>query len=487
MTISSRRLALGLTVVFTASACGADIPKPPDNPSRVRTLVMSMRNGNTDVKEDPKNKEALKTMAKWLAYSIAQPPYNGEPVPRESKINLPAEMQTMAFLMSEAEFFARLDATAGNAGRVTVPQLDYGAEMGAAIADEVKVVLTSSARPIERINAVRLLSIAAKLPAPGVVDPLLEIVNDAKVSDAMKLYAFQGLRNILDQTPVDDPGKHIKLAPDNTARLGQIGQALVNYIMQKRTPRDDKERDVIQFVRRDAVIALARFKDGVLRKPNKDLVFRPSWQLMRVMGGDPSAAPAFTIQEQAEAAIGFCQMKVDPDMNLDVAAYNVAPVVMNFVRIANLDGERAQRDKTLTALPWKVYSARLSYAIAVWRKEANTLPKARLTDYITSFAIQAISALDPIEKKGVPEAQPDTSGLARWMQDYPPVVWKETPPKPATLFKDDPQSLLPFAAPAKDTTLKTPDPKKAAEPGKTPDPKKSPEPKKGAPAPKKPG
>jgi hypothetical protein len=479
MTISSR-FALGLTVLFTASACGADIPKPPD-PSRAKTLLYSMRSGTKDVREDPNNKEAVKTFAKWLAYSIAQPPYNGEPVPRETKINLPPEMLTMSYIMSEAETFAKLDATAGNGGRLIVEQLEYGAEMGAAIAAEVKVVLAGAARPIERINAVRLLSIAAKLPAPGVVDPLLEIVNDTKGSDAMKLYAFQGLRNILDQTPVDEPGKHIKLASDNTARLGQIGQALVNYIMQKRTPRDDKERDVIQFVRRDAVAALARFKDGVLRKPNKDLVFRPSWQLMRVMGGDPIAAPAFTIQEQTEAAIGFCQMKVDPDMNLDVAAYNVAPVVMNFVRIANFDGERAQRDKTLPALPWKVYSARLSYAIAVWRGAATTLPKARLTENVTSFATQAISVLDPIEKKG-PEAALDTSGLARWMQDYPPAVWKETPPKPATLFKDDPQSLLPFAAPAKDTTLKTPEPKKAAEPKKAPDPKKGP-----PPAVKKPG
>src|SRR5262249_8947341 len=265
---------LGLTVLVTASACGADIPKPPD-PSRAKTVLYSLRSGNADIKEDPKNKEAVKTFAKWLAYSIAQPPYNGEPVTREMKITLPADLQTMAYIMSEAETFAKIEATAGNAGKVTVWQLEYGKAMGAAIAEEVKVVLTSAARPIERINAVRLLSIAAKLPAPAVVDPLLEIVNDPKRSDAMKLHAFQGLRNLLEQSPPDDPGKHIKLAPDNNARLGQIGQALVNYIFQKRTPRDDKEKDVIQFVRRDAVAALARYKDGVIRKPNKDLVFRP--------------------------------------------------------------------------------------------------------------------------------------------------------------------------------------------------------------------
>jgi hypothetical protein len=475
MTMSSRCLALGLAVLVTASASAAEIPKPPTDVSRVRSLVLSMRNGNSSVKEDPKNRTAVKTIAQWLAFSIAQPPYNGEPVPRESKITLPAEQQTMAFLMAEAEYFCKLDATAGNMGRLTVDQLDYGEAMGAEVAQAAKVVLDNSARPIELINAARLLSIAGRLPAPAVVDPLLEIVNNTKVSDAMKLYAFQGLRNILEQTPVDEPGKHIKLAPDNSARLKQIGDALVNYVMQKRTPRDDREKAVIEFVRRDAVAAMARFKDGVLRKPNKDLIFRPSWHLMRVIASDPTAYPVFTIQEQTEAAIGFCQMKVDPDMNLDVAAYNVAPLVITFVRAANLDAERAGRDGTLSAIHWKVYSARLSYALAVWRGAAKP---------VVNFANESISALDPIEKKG-PDAATNITGLTRWMENNPPAVWKETPPKPATLYKDDPQSLLPFAAPAKDTTLKTPETKK--EPAPKPDPKKV-DPKKGATPPvKKPG
>jgi len=483
MTMSSRCLALGLAVLVAASASGAEIPKPPTDVSRVRSIVLSMRNGNTALSDDPKNRTAIKTIAQWLAFSIAQPPYNGEPVPREAKINLPADQLTMAFLMSEAEFFSRLDPPAGSMGRLTVNQLDYGDAFGAEVAQAAKVVLDNSGRPIELINAVRLLSIAGRLPAPAVVDPLLDIVNNAKISDAMKLYAFQGLRNILDQTPVDEPGKHIKLAPDNAARLAQIGQALVNYVMQKRTPRDEKEKAVIEFVRRDAVAALARFKDGVIRKPNKDLIFRPSWHLMRVIASDPTVYPVFTIQEQTEAAIGFSQMKVDPDMNLDVAAYNVAPVIVTFVRAANLDAERAGRDGTHPAVPWKIYSAKLSYALATWREAAKPLPKARFSQNVVDFANEAISSLDPIEKKG-PDAATNIGGLTRWYENNPPAVWKEQPPKPATLYKDDPQSLLPFAAPAKDTTLKTPEVKK--EPAPKPDPKKV-DPKKGAPPVKKPG
>src|SRR5204863_7563111 len=154
-------------------------------------------------------------------------------------------------------------------------QLEYGAEMGKAIAAAAKVVLDNSARPIERINAVRLMAVAAKLPAADLADPLVDVVNNTKISDAEKLYAFQGLRNLLEQTEVLDPTVHIPELRRDPVRLGKIAQALTNYIMQKRAPRDDKDKAVIEYVRRHAVEAMARFKEGVLRKPNKDLIFRP--------------------------------------------------------------------------------------------------------------------------------------------------------------------------------------------------------------------
>jgi hypothetical protein len=297
-----------------------------------------------------------------------------------------------------------------------------------------------------------------------VVDPLLAIVNNEKISDAEKLYAFQGLRNLLEQTEILDQTVHFPELRTNPAKLGAIAQALTNYIMQKRTPRDDREKAVIEFVRRHAVEAMARFKEGVLRKPNRDLIFRTSWTLVRVMEQDPTASPPFTIQEQTEAAIGFCQMKVDPDLNLDVAAYTLAKISVNFARAANLDSQRAARDGTLPSIPWKVFAARLSYALAVWRQAAKP---------VGTMATTVISLLTKIEKGGPSEATgSETQAVITWATDNPPKASVEA--KPVLMYKDDPQSQLPFPTTA---VIKTPEAKK--DPGLKGDPKKGADLKKG--------
>jgi hypothetical protein len=461
MTPSSRPIALGITLLFTAVTAAGEIPKPPDS-SRVRQLVRQMRSGtvrvagaDTSPADAAKNRDAIKTVAEWLAYRIAQPPYNGEPVPREDTTS-PLIDRSMRALFDEAEDFCYLPIGGGNQGKVAPEQTEYGAEMGKAIAVAAKVVLDNSAKPIERINAVRLMSIAARMPAADLVDPLLAVVTNEKISDAEKLYAFQGLRNLLEQSEILDLTVHIPALHRDLDKRGAIAKALSDYICQKRSPRDDRERAVIEFVRRHAVEAMARFKDAVLRKPNKDLIFRPGWTLARVFAQDPSVFPPFTMQEQTEAATGFCLMKIDPDLNLDVAAYFIAGVSVNFARAANLDSQRAARDGTLPVAPWKLGAARFSYALASWREAAKKpAPKTPFSDTAVSMANTAIALLSKIEKGGPGEATGgESQAVITWMTDNPPKAWAER--QSALLFKDDPQSILPFANTA---ALKTPDPK----------------------------
>ena len=92
-----------------------------------------------------------------------------------------------------------------------------------------------------------------------------------------------------------------------------------------------------------------------------------------------------------------------------------------------------------------------------------------------------IAMLTDIEKTG---AAAQTAGgvqqLITWGTNNPPKAWAEM--KPATLFTDDPQTVLPFPAAPADPKLKSGDPKAPA-----PAPKKGPEPKKGAPPAKKGG
>ena len=480
MTRSPRLAALCVGALLVAAVNAAEIPKPPD-PGRVKSQLYQMHNGtlrvagpDTAAADAASHRAAIKTVAEWLAFSVAQPPYNGDPVPRDDK-TAAAPNRTMADLMFDAEAFTAregygLPPPQGSQGKISQEQLEYAAEFGKAMAAAAKVVLDNSVKPIERINVVRLMSITARIPAPDLVDPLVAVVNNPKGSDAEKLYAFQGLRNLLEQSDVTFPDRHIPELHRNPAKLAEIGQALTNYITAKRAVRDDKDRAVVEFVRRYAVEAMAKFKDGVLRKPNKDLIYRPSWTLARVMEQDPSAFPPFTVPEQAEAAVGFCQMKIDPDMNLDVAAFSVAKVLVNFARAANLDGERAKRENTPVAVPWKVLAARLSYALAVWREAAKPLPATRSPQAVVTLATTGVTLLAIIERDGAKDANTtsETQSIINWATNNPPKAWAER--KSAILYQDDPQSVLPFPAAA---SLKTPEPKKAA-----PEAKKEPEPKK---------
>lgn len=489
MILSARSFALGVALAFTPFAFSADIPKPPDANS-VKGDVGKMKSGAIRVK-DPENKadwaknqKALETVAEWLAYRIATPPYNGEPVPREDKTPVIID-RSMSELMKEVEFYTVLNASSTGTGKLSVEQVEYGAEFGKALAKAAKVVLTNAQRPIERINAVRMMAIAARMPCPDLADYFIDVIN-GKYSDAEKLYAFEGVKNLMEQTDIIDPNKHVIR---DVNLLGKFAMTVSNYITQDRQPKDERETSVIQFVRRHAVAALATFRDGVYRKPTRELIFRPSWTLMRIIAGDPSISPPFTIQEKTEAIVGFCQMRNDPDMNLDVAAYMiaVAPLpttsgtslggLVEFAREANEDVLRATRDKTLPSVPWKVAAARISLALANWRETAKTLPKDRNPDVVVSLATRVgIPLVSLIEKEGGGASTGgDVQNITTWAGNNAPKAWSENPPQPAQLYKDDPKSVLPFAAPAKkapvDSKLTTPAPMPMPPPDKGPNPK----------------
>jgi hypothetical protein len=454
MTVPSRPLAICVALVLAAAAT-AEVPKPPDiSRGGFKNTVYQMRSGNIRVKDDPKNREILRAVAQYLAFTICTPPYNGEQPPASDRTPIGVK-RDMSEIMGDAHSLS--DIYSGTTAKPGQEQIEFADEWGKAIAEAAGIVLANSQKPIERINAVRLMAESARIPAPSLADPLVAVVKNPKATDAEKLYAFQGLRNLLAQEDVNDPNRHIFGASAGNPKLAEIGNALSAYVFQKRTPKDDKERAVIEFVRRDAIAALAQFRDGVIRKPNHDLLFRPAWAMARIMENDPAAAPPFTIQEQMEAATGLGRMKIDPDMNLDVAAYSMAKVLVNAARAANLDGERASSTGTLPVVQWKLVAARWSYALSVWRANAKSGP-------VRDVANAGIGMLTTLEKEGAAgRTSAGVQDLTTWATNNPPKAWAEM--KQAILFKDDPESILPFPAAAAaptpmDPKLTTPTPPK---------------------------
>ena len=115
-----------------------------------------MRSGNVRVKDDPKNREALKIVAEWLAFTLCQPPYNGEQPPAGDRTPIGVGSGPSTYMMGEAKSLSNIYA--GTTGKPGQEQIEFADEFGKAIAAAAGVVLKESARPIERINAVRLMS-----------------------------------------------------------------------------------------------------------------------------------------------------------------------------------------------------------------------------------------------------------------------------------------------------------------------------------------
>jgi hypothetical protein len=112
----------------------------------------------------------------------------------------------------------------------------------------------------------------------------------------------------------------------------------------------------------------------------------------------------------------------------------------------------------------------MSLALANWRESAKSLPKTRFPDTVTTLARDGIALLAQIEKDGGgAQTATEVQALTTWATNNPPKAWGENPPKPAQLYKDDPNSIVPFAAPAKKATT---EPKLVTPPTKGPDPKK---------------
>lgn len=482
MNISRRSIMAGLTLLIMGSmTLGADIPYPTEPGGADSAANPKLRGGAvriTDEKADGPLHKSVRTYAQWFAYRIAQPPFNGEPEPKKANFSFVNDINK---LIKEAEDYCTLTVTPP-ATSLTVAQLEFADLFTAEIATATKFVLDNSTRPIERLNTVRLMAACSKMPGTKLIDPLLAIINNPNESDALRLYAFQGIRNFLDHGHPEDATRHLNYK--DVAKLGQISESLSKYILQKRTVRDDKEKAVIEYVRKEAVSALSHFRLSVIRETTRKAVSRPGYTLMRVLW-DPEIVPPVTLSERVDAICGFCQMKIDDDLNIDVAAPFLQPSLVEFIRQANNDAVRMKKENTLAVLPWKISAARLSYSFAVWREAAKPIAKNRNPDYITTLAAEVIPTLAPIEKEG-PSALIQSDGMVNWINKNLPKAWESGDRSPLPLFKDDPSTLLPIVP--KNPVMKTPDPKNPKGPLPKGDPKvdpkvdpKGPPPKKGPP------
>ena len=411
-------LALFLGFLLSSPLVGADIPYPKRPPNT--TDLERMRGGTLSVAANlAKNKQLIGDLAKYLAHRLVHPPFNGE----ELKIKPPIHEDLDTLLVE-------VDKWTGWPNPRQPPnemQIEYAKELGSQLEFEIMYVMSETVKPLERVNAARMLATVGKLPCESLATAYLKIIKETKYPLEIKFFAFQGLRHLL-AIPFDARTPNVHFIRDGL-KQAEIATELDKFILMKHGPGvPPSEVLVIQYVRREAIRAMAMFKNSIVTK-GIDVLAKPVWSLLRVASNDKivkttdAALPGFgySTMERIEAVIGICSMIPDKNMNLDLVAYIVNDAVRDIMETQANERVQYQKDaRNKPLVPWKITAMRLTEAMRIWDANAKKLPPARSPSSVSQLADQAIpSCFSRLEADGV-LAQPDNRPFDNWRRDRKP-------------------------------------------------------------------
>ncbi|HET6574644.1 MAG TPA: hypothetical protein VFG68_13635 [Fimbriiglobus sp.] len=310
--------------------------------------------------------------------------------------------------------------------RILIDQMNYIEDFGAAIDQAVVAVLTSKGvpPPVIRINAARMLALAARTGAPAHAKTITALLTNqlfkgrdgkpAETPPDVLYWALKAAGNLLsapDPSALGTPNparhtiKDVDLVPlvqalndlvlhnpkGLAARAGTLkpqmeikpppapgagapkGDATLETSPTPPPPAVDpnaltaEQAALLRFFRRQAIRALAELRfDAVAEGTPNEL--RPGFTLAKVAASDVSLNPPPTAAEVGEAVIGLCRVHpsftLDPDALLHVIAYGTG----SFFTPKAADPD----DKSI---PWKSYAAQVEAAYAQLQKTAQSNPR----------------------------------------------------------------------------------------------------------------
>jgi hypothetical protein len=237
-------------------------------------------------------------------------------------------------------------------------------------------------RLVARVNAARVLAKLAELGPPELSDALVATLEDPAQNDAVKYYIIHGLRVLANQQP-----------PVMSAeRETKAAEALAKFIDHNMTIADTTTREEVdgfRFIRREAVRALAQFRNPAVAANGQAAIM-----LLRVVAKDDLMPPP-RIDERVEAAIGVARYKSANDKYYQ-PDYAIAQIGL-FLDDFNLEytAEKRNRDENRgpLILPWKVMSSRLYDAIDQMRLDVGDHP------YVIKVAGECLKLLEKLEKE----------------------------------------------------------------------------------------
>jgi hypothetical protein len=280
-----------------------------------------------------------------------------------------------------------------------------------------------SRHTIARINATRILAKLAEWGQESIIDELVNIINNAKESDAVKLWAFHGLTEIysLQAYPNDPRAKGLFQTKEGQARLNKGLAATLAWLdAHTQVPQvklqfmKPEEVSAIRYVRRAASKALGASRRPLIvdeRQTNKQ-EGPIADVLCRIVGADQSVVPAPDLRERLDAAIALSQLRADnsPSYRPDYAAYQIA----NFLTAMGAEAN-ANMNKKDFYVAWKWEAHRLKGAMEGFATQRTV---GATTGYLGSFISQVRPLLeffdDFTKNAGAVQA------LNNWLQNNEP-------------------------------------------------------------------
>ena len=234
--------------------------------------------------------------------------------------------------------------------------------------------LDFNANRLPCLNAAILLPSLAQTKQDYVAEYLVQLLNDPKKNEVIKLYAAKALREYpaarvyTDEDPPTDKALLAQKARDS-ARVEALLKMLDHkWPASEKSPKE--EVDAVRFIRREVVAALASAQvpaTATLIKKKPALEGPVAYGLIRILAKD-GVTPSPSLAERCDAAIGLCYIKPP---NLQYTKQEYQPQLAIFL-VGKFLGDyisEYQKDfvnlkvKRLPFHPWKLNSERLAQAL----------------------------------------------------------------------------------------------------------------------------
>ncbi len=230
--------------------------------------------------------------------------------------------------------------------------------------------LPAEANRLALLNAALMLPDLARLKQPVIADLLVSLLEDPKKHDSVKLYAAKALAEFFPATEFTFLNQKNKAAEaKRNVDLRRVN-ALLAFVMRK-WDESQADKEAFRYVRRVALRALAEARVPAVEVDEKmKKVSGPAVQAYLAVLKNDGLVPEANIAEKLEAAIGICQMKIDPTVEIyqpQEGIYRVGLFLVElgtFYRTDHNAFAGQGKIKSAPRYPWKLSGKRLSSALA---------------------------------------------------------------------------------------------------------------------------